>query len=360
MKNHYNIVCGGRVLTENVAKCGADCNICPWSKSVQDTMTKEQYIEYCVGCKQTLGYAPAGPYQNCAGCQTPEEEWPEGAKIPLRNCSFRLCVMRTEAETCAHCSRFPCAYIGDRANEWSRENIEKKYNKKVPDENYNTYILPFERYDRLIKVHSQLTPDEIVDVNTVPPINSKIVKFPDNLEKSNEDITSLKKIHQLLIKISESTFDMKDIDVYAQQERLKRRIKHLKRFLWIIGNFAEKDEESESLIIDAKSYVKNRRSESSLGDHSFFVNFVIKNFQELGIIIEPIPLTDVMKGKKGWLTPTGALRDRNWQMRISSSEEIGCIKTLRALQKFCKKLEERYGKKSFGYFTKADMRVLQT
>ncbi len=346
------------MLTENVAKCGADCNICPWSKKVQDTMTKEQYTKYCVGCKNTLGYAPTGPIQNCVGCQTPEEEWSEGAKIPLKNCSIRLCVMKTGAESCAHCSRFPCAYIRDKANEWSRENIEKKYSKKISDRDYYTYILPFERFNRLQKVHAKLTPDQIVEVNTVLPIKSKIVKFPE-LQESKEDIVSIRRVHQLLTKISESSLDMKDIDVYTQQKRLKGRIKHLQRFLWIFGNFAEKDEESKSLLIDAKSYIKNRRSESSLGDHSFLKNFVVNVFKEFGIIIEIIPLTEIMKGKNGWVTPTGALRERNWQMRISCSEKIGCIETLTTLQDYCMKLDAKYGKKSFAFFVKADMRVFQ-
>jgi hypothetical protein len=344
-------------MTENVAKCGADCNICPWSKTVQDPMTKEQYAEYCIGCKKTLGFAPTGPYQNCVGCQTPEEDWPEGTRIPLRNCLIRLCVMRTGVKNCAYCSRFPCAYIIDRADEWSRENIEKKYGKAISDEDFNTYILPFERFSRLEKIHATLTPNHLFEVKTIPPIKPKIVTFPDDLELSQENITSLKKLHQLLTTISKSSFDMKDTDVYAQQERLKTRIKHVQRFLWIIGSFAEKDEKSNSLIIDAKSYIKNRYSESSLGNHSFLENFVVKVFQEFGVLIEPIPLTDERKGKKGWITPTGALRDRNWEMRITFSDEIGGRGALHALQIFCQKLDAKYGKKSFGFFVKADMRI---
>ncbi|NHJ48179.1 MAG: DUF3795 domain-containing protein [Asgard group archaeon] len=346
-------------LSNKFGKCGADCNTCPWSKTVQDQMTKEEYSNYCIECKKTLGYAPTGPYQNCVGCQTPEDEWPMDAKIPLKNCSIRLCVMRTGVENCAYCSRFPCAYIGDRANEWSRENIEKKYNKKVSDEDFNTFILPFERLNRLMDIHDNLTPNQIVKVNAVPPLKSRIVKFPENIPETDSIINSLKEVHQLLIKISESTLNLKDIDVYAQQERLKGRIKHLNRFLWIIGNFAEINDGSNSLLIEARPFIKNRRSESSLGDHSFMENFVVKMFQEFGIIIKLIPLTDVKKGKKGWITPTGALRDRNWKMEISCSDEIGGIETLSTLQEYCKRLEEKYRKRSFGYFAKGDMRIFQ-
>lgn len=349
------------MLTENVGKCGADCTNCPWSKTVQDPMTKEQYEEYCTGCKNTLGYAPTpnGSFQNCVGCQIPEEEWPMGTRIPLKNCSIRLCVMRTGIENCAYCSRFPCAYIADRADEWSKENIEKKLGKTVSEEDFNTYVLPFERFSRLKKIHATLTPNHIVEVKTVPPIKMKITEFPDNLELSQENITSLRQLHQLLTTMTKSTLKMKDTDVYAQQERLIKRVKHLQRFLWIIGTFAEKDEKSESLFIDAKSYIKNRRSESSLGDHSFFEKFVIKIFQEFGVIIELIPLTKETIGKKGWITPTGALRDRNWQMKISFSDEIGGIKTQDALLDFCNILNGKYGKKSFAFFVKADMRVFK-
>lgn len=347
------------MLTENVAKCGADCNICPWSKTIQDTMSKNQYEEYCIGCKKTLGFAPTGPIQNCVGCQTPEEDWPEGARIPLRNCLIRLCVMRTGVENCAYCSRFPCVYIAERADEWSRENIEKKNGKLISDEDFNAYILPFERFSRLKKIHATLTPNQIIEVKTVPPIKTKIVNFPVNLELSRENSTSLKKLHQLLTSISKSSLNMKDTDVYAQQERLKARIKHFQRFLWIMGSFAEKDEKSNSLLIDAKSYSKNRRSESSLGVHSFLENFVVKVFQKFGVLVEPIPLTEVKKGKKGWITPTGALRDRNWEMRVTFSDEIGGKGALHALQSFCQKLDAKYGKKSFGFFVKADMRVFQ-
>jgi len=324
-------------------------------------MTKEQYVEYCNGCKNTLGYAPTpnGQFQNCVCCQTPEENWPKGARIPLRNCSIRLCVMKTGAENCAYCSRFPCAYIADRADEWSRENVEKKYGKTFSEKDFKTYILPFERFSRLEKIHATLTPNQLVKVKTVPPYKAKIVAFPENLELSKDDVKSLRKLHELLSKISSSTLNMKDTDVYAQQERLKGRIKHFQRFLWIIGTFAQKNVQSDSLLIDAKSYVKNRRSESWLGNHSFLINYLTGIFKEFGIIIEALPLTEVMKGKKGWTTPTGALRDRNWQMRVSCTDEIGCIETLKMLQRFCEKLDTKYSKKSFGFFNKADMRVFQ-
>jgi hypothetical protein len=66
-----------------------------------------------------------------------------------------------------------------------------------------------------------------------------------------------------------------------------------------------------------------------------------------------------MIGPKGWITPTGALRDRNWKMQISFNDELGSYDTLCALQEFCRRLDAKYGKRSFGFFAKGDMRVFQ-
>jgi len=344
-------------MNEMVGKCGILCTICPWSKSVQDSMSKDEYNEYKIQCKKILGYAPAGAYQNCVGCQTPEEEWPEGTRIPLKKCLTRLCVMRNEIENCAYCSRFPCDYIKVKANEWSRENVEKKHGGSVSDEDFNTYIFPFESYKRLEEINSKLTPNQIVEVKTVPPLKDKTVPFPDKLPMHKNEITSLQNVHKIIREISTSSLGLKDIDTYAQQERLKARIKHLMRFLWIIGTFAEKEVDKDSLIINAKSYLKNRRSETSLGHWPFMEKFAIKIFKEFGVICELVQLSEEKIGRKGWITPTGALRDRNWMMRVSIADIKGGYKTLVALQSFCKKLEEKYDKKSFYYFVKSDIRL---
>jgi len=345
-------------LTKSISKCGMDCSICPWSKEVKDSMTAEQYEDYKVGCKNTLGFSPSGPFQNCVGCQTPEDEWPKGTRIPFKNCSIRLCVLKSNLNNCAFCSRFPCDSIKLKANEWSKEKVEKRMNKKTSDEDYKKYISPFEAYRRLEAIHSKLSPDQIISVVTLPLLETTVIAFPDSLENIEIGIQFFKEVHELILKISKSNLGLEDIDTYAQQVSLKTKIKHLIRFLWIIGNQAIYKKEEQTILLDAKPFIKNRFSETALGAWSYMENFVLKKFKEFGIICEFIQLSKEKIGPKGWITPTGALRDRNWQMKITFTEELSGNETFQALQFYTRKLDKEYGKHSFRYFAKADMRVL--
>lgn len=343
-------------MNRNIGMCGVDCSICPWSKSVKDSMSDNEYEQYRIDCKNVLGFSPTKSFQNCLGCQTPENQLPKDSPIPLRNCTTRLCVKRNEIENCAYCSRFPCAYIKVKAMEWSRENIEKKFRKSISNEDFNKFVEPFESFNHLKEIRKKLKSKDIVGVKTVIPSDSKIIPFPKNLKKLK--IESLKYLHQLITNINTSTLGLEDTDVYAQQEKLRNMKKHFLRFLWIIGTFAKKDVDNEYLIIDAKSYIKNRHSESSLGILSFVKEVLIKNFELMGLKCEIIQLSKDEVGTKGWLTPTGYLRDRNWKMKITSIGIFEKQKLLDALSEYCNKLNNKYGKRSFSYFTKADFRIL--
>jgi hypothetical protein len=338
--------------------CGVDCSICPWSKSVQDSMSSEDYDQYKIDCKNVLGFSPTKSYQNCLGCQTPEDQLPKDSPIPLRNCTTRLCVKRNEIENCAYCSRFPCAYIKVKAVEWSREKIEKKFGKPVSDEDFNKFIEPFESFNHLKEVRSNLKPKDIVEAKTASSPVVKITPFPNNLKYSDNEIKSFRQLYKLISRIKTSTVGLEDTDLYAQQERLKNIRKHFLRFLWIFGTFADKDIDCVSLIIDAKSYSKNRRSESSLGVLSFVEEFLIKRFELMGLKCELIQLSEEKLGPKGMITPTGYLRDRYWKMKVSPIGEFTNTKILHALFDYCQKLHKKYDKRSFSYFTKADFRIL--
>lgn len=345
-------------MNKNIGMCGIDCSICPWSKSVQDSMSVEDYEQFKIDCKKVLVYSPTGSYQNCLGCQTPEDQIPKDSPIPLRNCTTRLCVKRNEIENCAYCSRFPCAYIKVKTVEWSREKIEKKLGKPISDENFNKFVEPFESFNHLKDIRDNLKKMDVVEAKTLPSLKSRITPFPKNLKYTDDEIASFKQIHELITEIKTSTLGLKDTDVYAQQERLKSRIKQFLRFLWIFGTYAEKDFDNDSLIIDAKSYLNNRRSESSLGNWPYLEEVLIKNFELIGLKCEPIQLSKERIGSKGWITPTGALRDRNWKIIISTISKYAGTKLLNALFEYCQKLDTKYDKRSFSYFTKADLRVL--
>lgn len=339
------------------SKCGMPCNRCPWSKYVRETMTDEEYRRFTERCKEVLGYRPTEAYQNCVGCQTPDEKIPKEARIPLRNCPVRQCVDKAGIENCAFCSRFPCDFIKDHATVWSREKIEKKRGKPVSKEDYLTFVEPFEGLKHLEKIRATLSPNDIVEVAKIPPLKTKIVELPEKLSFPKEEMAAFKAVHGLLATLKRSSLGLADTDTFAQQLRLKRRMPYFLRFLWIFGRFGEfKEGDGAHLVVDAKAYMDNRGSEKTLGSWSFVEDVILKFLAEFGIRCERVALEGVKE--KDLMTPTvGALRKQGWVMTMAFDEAVGGVTTLKALQIYATKLDDKYGKKAFRYFSNVDMRV---
>lgn len=340
-------------MTNVYSKCGMNCSRCPWSKTVRAPMTDEEFEEFGQGAKKVLGYRPTDFFSNCVGCQTPDDEIPKGDRIPLRNCLTRLCVTRNEIVNCAYCSRFPCAYIEVAGTEWTREKMEAKRGKPMSEEEYRTYFECFEGLKYMKALRTSINEEELVDPVKMAPLKLKIVDFPTDLSFSNKEIKLYKALHQLFRKIKTSSLDMKDIDTYAQQQRLKRRIPYFLRFLWIFGRFGVfKKENGGFLEVDPETYVSNRGSEKHLMTLSFLEPVVLKKFPDFGVQGELIPLD------KKWKTRLGGLKKKGWIIRMHFDDSLGGKEGLKTLQDYAMKLEKKYGKRAFRYFKDADMRVL--
>lgn len=344
-----------QLLTENVSKCGMACNLCPWSRVVGASMRGDEYETFCQRCKSVLGYRPSKVFSNCVSCRTPDEEIPKGARIPLKNCLIRRCVTRTGIPNCAYCSRFPCDHVKIQGVEWSRERIEARRGRPVSEEEYRIFIEPFEGLRHLQTIRKSLKAEEIQEVATVPPRKVKIVAFPERLSLTPEETAGAQSLHQLLTSIKHSLLGLGDVDTLPSQTRLKNRIRNFLRFLWIFGRFGEfREDGGIHLLVDAKSYIENRGSESGLGTWEFIETKLFKHLPKFGLHGELVELD------RKWKTPTGALRKKGWQMKLSFDDVAGGFPALRALQIFTAKLDEKYGKRAFQYFAKADMRVLVT
>lgn len=337
------------------AKCGVNCAHCPWSRSIRETMkTDEEYQQFKDKCKQVIGFRPTESYQNCLGCHTPDEEIPKESRIPLRNCLIRRCVDKLGVKNCAYCSRFPCGYIKD-SQIWTREKFEAKHGAPIPEEDYLTFIEPFEGLKHLETIRATLKPEEIVEVVKVPPLKTRIIEFPKDISLSEEETTTFKVLHQLLATIKRSPLGLEDTDTFAQQQRLKKRRKGFFRFLWIFGCFGEIKE--EKLKVDSKTYMANRK-EDGLAIWEF-VDTVFKVLQQFGVHVEHVPLTKEKYGKKGWMILSGYMRNKGWFMKMSFDDNAGGGLTLKAFKRYAEKLDEKYGKNAFRYFSNVDMRVLK-
>jgi hypothetical protein len=339
---------GGNKMNVKLSKCGMDCGGCPWGPFVRKNMTGAEFGKFKTRAKKVLGYTPMKT--PCLLCQTPDEKIPKGAKLPLRNCVVRHCVTQMGIENCAYCSRFPCEYLKEHATLWNRKNIEEKYGKPLSEENYNTFVKPFEALTRLQNVYATLKPQDIVEAVCIQPLKTKIVKFPEGLPFSKAEVTGFKKVHTLLSSIKKSSLGLKETDVYPQQQKLKNRIAHFIRFLWIFGRFGELTD--KSITVNAKEYIDNRGTETGLAYWDFVEKVVFKNLVDFGVHCEYI-----LEEKEG-TTPTGYLRKKGWHITMSFDETIGGPPALKQLQYYAQALTKKYKKRAFSYFKKVDMRVL--
>ena len=338
-------------MSKLISKCGMDCGSCPWGPYPRQNMTAEEFEHYKKRAKKILGHTPIKT--PCLMCQTSDEEVPKGSKLPPRSCLVRQCVDKISVENCAYCSRFPCEQVKDTAGGWNRKFFEEKLEAPIPEEDYIAFIKPFEGIKHLEGIRASLNPDDIVEAPMVPLLKTKIIGFPKDLPFSEEKTAAFKALHQMLASLKRSSLGLKDTDIFAQQQRLKKRISHFMRFLWTLGHFGDlKERDGVHLVVDAKTYLDNRGSPY----WSFVKDTLFKVLSEFGVHCERVTAKGVKE--KDLTTPGGYLRGKGWVVMMTFKEKAGGAAALKALQAYTKKLDEIYGKKAFRYFSNVDMRVL--
>jgi hypothetical protein len=318
-------------------------------------MTAHEFEVYRNTAKRILGYMPIKTA--CVTCQTPDSQIPKGTKLPSRNCLIRQCVDKAGIRNCAYCSRFPCDSVEATSGLWNRRNIEEKLGAPLSKEEYHAFIEPFEGLRRLEVIRASLKPSEIVQPANVKPIETEIVGLPEKLCVPEEEKTAFRAVHKLLADIRRSPLGLRDTDTFAQQHKLENRRSHVLRFLWILGCFGKFEKDNGAcLVVDAKSYEANRSSEKTLAIWAFVKDTVFKVLSEFGIRCERVALEGAKE--EDLATGTGYLRSRGWVMKMSFEPKIGGSTTLKALQTYARKLNEKHGKKAFQPFSIVDMSVM--
>jgi hypothetical protein len=328
-------------MKNRFSKCGCNCGRCPSYKG--NLRTDEDRQRCSDGWHKYLGIRLSpGTLRPCDGCQTPDDENP----VRYLNCYVRKCAVRNGVETCAHCSGYPCEDVKNlhaMQKAGARERIAARLGTPVPDGDYLAFIEPYEGIKHLDAIRASLGPEDIVEVTKVSA-RPKLVDFPNDLPFSREETSAFEALHRLLAAV-----ESVDGVSYARQTAIKKRRQHLLKILWAFGLFGEPWEEGGShLVLDSETYLaqKIHSSYSRVQDYC-------KALEAYGVHCQHVRLA-----KEGWLTPTGALRREGWCIRMSFDDDAGGVSALEALQSYSAKLDEKYGKRAFRYFSKVDMRVL--
>jgi len=321
-----------------VSKCGMDCGACPWGPYPRKEMTAKDFEQYRNDAKRILGYMPIKT--PCVTCQTPDAEIPKESRLPNRKCLIRQCVDKTGVANCAYCAIFPCDTLKPTAGAWNRESIEAKLGAPISEDEYHSFVEPFEGIRRLAAIRASLKPDESVEPAKIPTFGIRSADFPRNLPFSKEETASFKAVHNLLANLARSSLGLRGTDTFAQQHKLENLRAHV----------------SPCLVVDPEIYYANRGSEKTLAIWSFVEDVVFNVLSEFGVCCERVAQKGVEN--EDLTTGTGYLRKKGWVMRMSFEEKVGGAAALKALQTYVQRLDNRYGARAFQRFRDTDMQIL--
>lgn len=326
-------------MEDFIAKCGCNCATCPTYK--ENLTTIDDRARCSSGWEKYLNIKlKPEKLKSCDGCSIPEED----RKVYYLNCRVRKCAMFNGIKNCAYCSAYPCQdleTIHSIQEPGAREKIEDRIGYQIPQNDYLAIIEPYEGIKHLNEIRKSLRTEDIirmVPVNKIP----KTIPFPKEIPLNNDLKQAYEKLHSIL-----SSLEVAENVSYARSVELEKNRKQVLKLLWTFGLYGELEKAGEDIILGSERYSaeKNTSYYSKIQEYIL----VLENY---GLNCEIVPVDD-----KNWKTPSGALRNKGWYLKLYSKENI-IRKLLNALKNYAGALDEKYGKNAFRYFSKVDMRIL--
>ncbi len=329
-------------------KCGCNCGQCP--AFIKNARTDEDRQRCSDGWHKVLGVRLRPEIIHCNSCQStkPREK---GDILPDQGCYIRPCAIFLGIDSCAKCYAYPCEDLQARMpGEDFRELTEARIGERLTDEEYHSFVEPYEALKNLKKIRFSLSDEDIIEKTEVPPIKATIVDFPDDLPFSKNRIKAFKTVHNLLSNIISPRGD-----TYARQLRLKRIRRHALGMLWVMGAYGDLSRDGSELTVEGQKQGTTkecgwlvRKRDITLFDT---VEFCMRVLKDSG-------LRHKFETSK-----------KNWTFTLYFTKKAGGGNTLKAFKSYVDRLIDEYGQpeyagasrfkgKAFTLFKKADMRVL--
>jgi hypothetical protein len=328
-------------------KCGCNCGRC--LAFVANARTPRDRIKCSNGWKEYLNASLNPKHCICNGCQT-EDPWKTGYLIPDRGCNIRPCAIALGVRTCAECSEYPCEDLKARIpGRGFRDGVAKRLGRPVPQDDYLTFLEPYEGLKHLDALRLSLKSRSIVKMPKIPPLKSKTVKFPDQTILPGKEVSGLKALHNLLYKIN-----VAHAATYARQIIVKRRKDLLLSILWVFGLYGRSVKSNGATLVisseeDAAGYVNIivRKRDSAVHTYAAQSFRILKGY---GVRVEHIS------------------KKKEWKLVMRFNKKAGGPVALAALQRFVRTLVKRYGRpkyagssryrgKAFELFSRVDMSI---
>jgi len=334
-------------MEDLISKCGMCCSRCPAYRA--NIRTEADKIRTSDGWYKYLGFRFPSRLVTCDGCQKPNDQSPLRIR---RGCTIRNCAITNGVETCAHCSEYPCEAV-KALNYVDRQWAETRFGDRIKEEDYLTFIEPYEGIKHLDNVRTHLSTEDIMEAK-ISSAESRISNFPEHLPLPKKELVALRPLHSVLASV-------KSIGggTYAMQVTLENRRSYFLRLLWVFGCYGEmKDENGSYLVVSSEIYSTKMRQAPAFSLFSRMLGY-FNILREFGICCEHVQLTGEKYGKNGWLTPTGALKRKGWNIKMSFDERVGGASVLKALKIYATRLSEKQGEKGYTLFSQVNMRPLE-
>jgi hypothetical protein len=123
-----------------LTRCGYRCDIClAYKPNVERNPSNRKILSD--GWFKYFGFRIQEEGIYCEGCRA------ENPILIDANCPVRPCVIAKGLDNCSECGEYVCARLKERIV--THSEIQAKKGAAIPDEEYRSFIQPYENLDRL-------------------------------------------------------------------------------------------------------------------------------------------------------------------------------------------------------------------
>jgi hypothetical protein len=123
-----------------LTRCGFRCDLClAYKSNVENNPSNRQKLSD--GWHKYFGFRILPADICCDGCMSIDP------KLIDQRCPIRPCVIEKGLDNCSQCDQYACEKLKERLVVY--EDVKKRINAEIPEDDYRCFIRPYENRQRL-------------------------------------------------------------------------------------------------------------------------------------------------------------------------------------------------------------------
>jgi len=131
-----------------LSRCGYRCDLCLAYRP--NVVKNDQRVLLSDGWYKYFGFRILPERIICDGCMSPGNP-----KLVDTGCPVRPCAIVKGVENCGYCGEYICGKLKERLV--SRNEIEEKRGSPIPEEDYDSFVKPYDSKERLDQINIKET-----------------------------------------------------------------------------------------------------------------------------------------------------------------------------------------------------------